>query len=350
VVPFRRLPQMERTDYVFNANNSFWVPHPEERIEGEFSVLHGEQRAPFRGGLRARQTARHLSSREAARVGREDEMEAVLSNRSLAADLLRDELVERCRSTPVVATGDRSFDLAAACDILAAWDGRYDLDSRGAILFREWIGHYDLDSTRRLVDGQPNLFAVDFDPDDPLTTPRGLAPGPLALENLAKAVAILEARGIALDAPLGELQYAPSKLSHRQAVHGGNNWEGVLNLVLGTTGGSTLEPTPSSPPVPGSRFLTEAGYPVLHGSSFVLVVEFTDDGPHADAILTYGQSGDPESEHFTDQTEMFARKQWRPVHFRADDVARNVRREYTVRSPAAAGAIPSGQPLPEQRR
>jgi acyl-homoserine-lactone acylase len=277
-------------------------------------------------------------------------MEAVLSNRSLAADLLRDELAERCRSTPVVSAGDRSFDLAAACDILAAWDGRYDLDSRGAILFREWIGHYDLDSTRRLVDGQPNLFAVDFDPDDPLTTPRGLAPGPLALENLAKAVAILEARGIALDAPLGELQYAPSKLSHRQAVHGGNNWEGVLNLVLGTTGGSTLEPTPSSPPVPGSRFLTEAGYPVLHGSSFVLVVEFTDDGPHADAILTYGQSGDPESEHFTDQTEMFARKQWRPVHFRADDVARNVRREYTVRSPAAAGAIPSGQPLPEQRR
>jgi acyl-homoserine-lactone acylase len=109
-----------------------------------------------------------------------------------------------------------------------------------------------------------------------------------------------------------------------------------MNLMLGTTGGSTMEPTPTSPQVPGSRFLTEAGYPVLHGSSFVLAVEFTDDGPRADAILSYGQSGDPESVHFTDQTEMFARKEWRPVLFRADEIAREVRREYTVRGPTPA--------------
>jgi hypothetical protein len=34
---------------------------------------------------------------------------------------------------------------------------------------------------------------------------------------------------------------------------------------------------------------------------------------------------------------MFARKEWRPVLFRADDIAREVRREYTVRgrTPAA---------------
>jgi acyl-homoserine-lactone acylase len=329
VVPFRRLPQLERTDFVFNANNSFWVAHPAERIEGDFSPLHGAQRAPLE--LRARQTGLHLSDRGAARVGRAEEMEAALSNRSLAAHLLRDELVERCRATPVIAASDRSFDLAAACDVLAAWDGRYDLDSRGAVLFREWLGQYDRESTMRVVDGRPNLFAVDFDPDDPLGTPRGLAPGALALENLAKAAALLAGRGVALDTPLGELQYAPSKLPRRLPVHGGNHWEGVMNLMLGTTGGSTMEPMPTSPQVPGSRFLTEAGYPVLHGSSFVMAVEFTEDGPRADAILSYGQSGDPESVHFTDQTEMFARKEWRPVLFRADDIAREVRREYTVR-------------------
>jgi acyl-homoserine-lactone acylase len=348
VVPFRRLPQVERTDFVFNANNSFWVAHPVERIEGEFSPLHGAQRAAL--DLRARQTALHLADRGTARVGRTEEMEAALSNRSLAAHLLRDELVERCRATPVVAFGDRSLDLASACEVLAGWDGRYDLDSRGAVLFREWLGQYDRESTMRVIEGRPNLFAVDFDPNDPLGTPRGLAPGPLVLENLAKAIALLEGRGIALDAPLGELQYAPSKLPRRLPVHGGNHWEGVMNLMLGTTGGSTTEPTPNSPPVPGSRSLTEAGYRVLHGSSFVLAVEFTEDGPRADAILSYGQSGDPESVHFTDQTEMFARKEWRPVLFRADEVAREVRREYTVRGPAVAAANPDDQPLRDRRR
>jgi acyl-homoserine-lactone acylase len=51
------------------------------------------------------------------------------------------------------------------------------------------------------------------------------------------------------------------------------------------------------------------------------------------AVLTYSQSGDPESPHFTDQTELFARKQWRPILFRAADVAADVKREYTVSGP-----------------
>ena len=44
------------------------------------------------------------------------------------------------------------------------------------------------------------------------------------------------------------------------------------------------------------------------------------DGPNARALLTYSQSGDPTSEHFTDQTWLFSRKEWRPVLFRDDDI------------------------------
>jgi acyl-homoserine-lactone acylase len=331
-VPFERLPQLERTDYVFNANSPFWLPHAEARLEGDYSPLLGAQRGPL--SLRARQNALHLADPSAGPVDRRHETAAVLSNRSLTADLLNAELVERCRETPRLTTGEEVVDLSAACAVLAAWDRRFDLDSRGAVLFREWIGQYDLRGTDWRVEGPPDLFAIAFDPDDPLNTPRGLAPGPLALENLAKAVLVLQRRAIALDTPLGELQYAPSKLPRRMPVHGATEWEGALNLMLiGATPASatTLEPTPTSPRVSGSPFLTEAGYPILHGSSFILAVELTADGPLADAILTYGQSGDPESEHFTDQTEMFARKEWRPVLFREADIAREVRREYVVR-------------------
>jgi acyl-homoserine-lactone acylase len=343
IVPFRELPQLERTDYVFNANDSFWLAHGDTVLEGRYSPLHGEQRVPV--SLRTRNNILHLSNatpdRPAGadgRFSRQAVQHAILANRSLAADLLAPELVARCAATPRVEAGGQVVDLGGACAVLAAWDHRLDLDSRGAVLFREWLGQYTPADLRR----SGALFAVDFDPADPVSTPRGLAAGELALENLAKAVEVLESRDLSLDVPLGELQYAPSKLPRRIPLHGGiGSYEGVLNLMQGTTGSTTLEPLRVPPRVQGSRFLTEAGYPVLHGTSFLMALEFTDDGPRAMAVLTYGQSGDPESEHFTDQTELFARKEWRPILFNAGEIAAETRRTYTVRSAGSpAGAVP----------
>ena len=53
--------------------------------------------------------------------------DAVFSNRSLAGELMRDELVAACKP-----------DLAAACDVLARWDLHENLDSKGAVLFRRF--------------------------------------------------------------------------------------------------------------------------------------------------------------------------------------------------------------------
>jgi len=180
-----------------------------------------------------------------------------------------------------------------------------------------------------------DLFAVPFDPADPANTPRGIAPGTLALENVAKAVGVLEARGLAFDVPLSELQYAPTKLPKRIAVHGGHgDREGILNFQQANLGNfTTLEPLQIPPLVAGSRFLTEAGYPVLHGSSFLMALEYTASGPRAVAFPTYSQSGDPNSPHFTDQTELYSRKEWRPILFRVTDIAGDVKRDYTVSAP-----------------
>jgi acyl-homoserine-lactone acylase len=329
------VPQLEHTDYVFNANNSFWLANAGALLEGGYSPMHGAQRTQL--SLRARSNVLHLTNAPPyAAAGRDGKFNlqelqtAVLANRSLTADLLLPELVERCKATPRATVDGQDVDLTGACAVLERWDRRFDLESRGAVLVREWIGRYEnLD-----LDGKGRLFAVDFDPADPVNTPRGLAPGSLALENLAKAATLLEGRGIALDVPLGEVQYAATKLPRRMSVHGGNGSEGVLNLQIAALGNfTTLEPLELAPRVTGSRFLTEAGYPALHGSSFVMALEYTPGGPRAMAILTYSQSGDPNSPHFTDQTELFARKEWRPILFRADAIARDVRREYTVSGP-----------------
>jgi acyl-homoserine-lactone acylase len=255
---------------------------------------------------------------------------AILSNRSLTADLLLPELVARCQTSRRATVEGRRVDLAEACRVLDGWDRRFDSDSQGAVLFREWIGQYEGSD----LAGKGRLFAVDYDPADPVNTPRGLATGGLALENLAKAVTILQDRGLPLDVPLGELQYAPSKLPKRIPVHGGHGaYEGLLNMQQGGVNTTTLEPLELAPAVEGSRFLTEAGYPVVHGSSFLMALEYTDDGPRAEAFLTFSESGDPASEHFTDQTELFAKKEWRPILFEEEAIAADTKREYTVTGP-----------------
>ncbi len=63
------------------------------------------------------------------------------------------------------------------------------------------------------------------------------------------------------------------------------------------------------------------------GNSFVAVVEF---GPRvkAIAVMAGGQSGDPASPHFADQTQRYAEGRLRPVYFYPDDLKGHVERSY----------------------
>jgi acyl-homoserine-lactone acylase len=331
VVPYRDMPKLERTDYVFNANDSFWLANSAALLDGPYSPLHGEQRTPR--SLRTRNNDLTLSGKSpdqpAGADGKFtlDEMaSALLSNRSLAAELLLPELIHRCTKQPSIHLDGKPFDLEPACRALQSFDGRNDLGSRGAVLFREFMGRYQPGDLLR----KGNLWAVDFDPAQPTTTPITLAEGDLALENLARAAQLLRSRGLALDVPLGEVQYA-DKAGRRIPIHGGDGaYDGLMNMQRNSRNTTTLEPMEYPRPVQGSRFLTEKGYPVVHGSSLLMALEFTAEGPRAKAFLTYSQSGDPLSPHFTDQTERFSQKQWRPVLFREAEIRKNISRSYTV--------------------
>lgn len=330
-IPFAKVPQMERTDYVFNSNDSFWLANGAVPLAGEYSPLHGEQLTVR--SLRTRNNALTLSlhspDKPAGSDGRftlDEIADAILSNRSLTAELVKDDLVKRCEAQPSVKLAEDVVDVSAGCNILAKWNGRFDLESRGAVLFREWLGQF----------AQPDfmakgkLFAVEYDPADPVGTPRGLAEGAGPLENFAKAVKLLRTANIALDVPLGELQYT-DKHGRRMPVHGGQGFvDGLMNMQINGRNQTTLEPMEEQKPVKGSPFLTDKGYPIVHGSSFLMALEFTAAGPRAKAFLTYSESGDPASPHYSDQTELFAKKKWRPVLFTEKDVVANTKREYKV--------------------
>jgi acyl-homoserine-lactone acylase len=317
VLPYSRMPQLERKDFVFNANDSFWLTNPRQLLTG-FSPLQGAEGTAR--SLRTRINVLLLADlRPNGPAGQDgkftlDELSAaLLSNRSLSADLARGELVKRCQTTQFVRLDGQAVDLRQACRILAEWDGLYEVSSVGAVLWREFITQYEPAELQK----EGALFQRAFNPADPVGTPNTLAPDnpgePQSLLKLARAARLLVEAGVELDTPLGKVQYG-DRNGIRFPIHGGDDvFEGIANVVNYAPNGTTLEPGSSYEKVKGSRFLTKDGYPINRGSSFVMAVEYTAQGPRAQAFLTYSQSGDPVSPRYSDQTELFSAKKWRRV-------------------------------------
>lgn len=333
LVPFDEMPMIERSDYVFNANDSFWMPHATELLAGDYSRLHGTQET--QRSLRTRENATLLAGAAAGPDGTftgEELRDAAFANMAFSARLLREPIVERCAAATIVdvpelAAADgtvalpaESVDVTGACAVLAGWDGQYELDSRGAVLWREV-----LDAIRRDVPGGLDaLWAEPFDPARPLDTPAGLAPagadGDPVLAALARAAQTLTKAGLAIDVPLGEVQYA-LRAEPRIGLHGGPGGDGLPNVVDYADPSATSEPTPDPGEriVPGSDLRT-GGYPVDYGTSFVMTVDFTGDTPRAWVMLTYGETGDRDSELFDVQTQRFSDKDWREAAFTEDAI------------------------------
>jgi len=338
LIPFADKPQLQRRDFVFNSNDNHWLTNPDDLLEG-MSPLYGAERTPR--SLRTRTNANTLIKKkdENGKFSLEKVMQASLSNRSLSGKLLRAELVKHCRAMPAANLGDESVDLTKACEVLADWDETFDLDSKGAVLFREFLGTFD--STSGFTDAG-TLFAEPFDPENPIKTPRGLAVaegegGSSILLLLAQAIKKLTTAGFSINSTLREMQYT-LKNGVKIPIHGGNEKEGLLNITgfinnSNTALQSTIPNTKNilSP----STGLTKDGYLVNAGTSFLMAVELTDDGPQCQAILTHSQSDDQKSPFFADQTKLFSEKKWHQCLYDQKAIAADPKlKTYSVHSKA----------------
>lgn len=326
-------PRLERTDFVANANDSHWLINPAAPLTG-FSKLFGDEGDDDPSPLptllvspRTRLNLTFLTEQTRAGASGSDgrlsfaELAAVpYNNRALLGELLRDAVVERCRASPTVDVNDKTVDLRHACEVLAAWDLRVDADSVGAVLWRAFLADF-----ANVAVGTPFLFADVLDRADPIRTPRMLvqdAPGSdTVVPALGRAVDRLESVGATAAVTLGAVQFT-LRGDQRVPLSGGLDVEGAFNVVAyQATDGTLLPGGVQRGPVLDAMGLTSDGYPVNAGSSFMLVAEFAEDGPRAQALLTYSQSADPESPHYSDQTALFAQKMWREVRFRERDIA-----------------------------
>jgi hypothetical protein len=211
-------------------------------------------------------------------------MDAVFNDPQYLGELWRDAVVAMCRANPTLVGSNGPVDVSGACPVLAAWNLRDDLDSRGAVLFRRFAD--------RAIAIPGGVFTTPFSASDPVNTPRGLdTSNPQVRTALADAVDDLRGAGMPLDVPLGQVQYE-SRGAERIPIHGGPDALGVFNVI-------------------SADWTPPRGYPdIVDGSSYVQVVRPTGGCPDAHTILTYSQSPDPTSRWFADQTRMYSRKQW----------------------------------------
>jgi acyl-homoserine-lactone acylase len=198
---------------------------------------------------------------------------------------------------------------ADACAALGAWDGKANLDSKGAHLWREFWSRA-IANPGGLPVGVPqlhlpfdvpvplslptNLWANGFNAVDPVNTPNTLnIANPFTAAALADAILAVQAAGFALDEPLGNIQKSGVQAS-ATPIFGGTSPEGAFTIV-------STEP---------SRLNSE-GYKVTYGNSYIQAVTWDANGkPQADAMLTYSLSTDPANPHFDDYTKAYSQKNW----------------------------------------
>lgn len=302
--PTADLPQLVRSDYAANSNDSGWLAHPAQ-LNANFSPIVGftARAQSLRTRLAFTQVADRLAGADGKpgnRFNMANVEQVFFDNRNYSAELVADALVGLCRATPTAtATSGAVIDLAPACTVLANWNKRFTLDAVGVPVFREFW---------RRAQNTANLWTVPFSATEPVNTPRGVntaSPTVAAalLRALADSVERLAANGTALDVPLRGVQYVTVGTT-RIPIDGGDEFEGPFNKMTPAAG------------------LTAAGYtPIVSGSSYIQAVTFDASGPVARGILTYSQSTDPTSAHFADQTALYATGRFAPLPFSAAQIA-----------------------------
>ena len=286
-LPPSQMPKLTRDDYVTNSNDSYWLSNPSAPLEG-FSPIIGAERTARSLRTRAGLVMMEEMIDSGEKITPDDIQYMLYNHRNYGAELLLDDVLNVCDEN-----------IEKICDALGKWDRTMTNDSRGGHTWREFWDH------ARKIDG--NLWATPFDPENPVHTPSGLRTDDPEIaaalrEALSKAEEELNGANIALDARLGDIQYA-ERNGQKIPIPGGEGWAGMFSMIV-----TNLE--------------EDKGYsPIIHGNSFVHVTSWDEEGNlDPRAILTYSQSPEPESAHYSDQTEIYSQGGWITLPFTDEEI------------------------------
>ncbi len=324
LIPYSDYPQISRTDFVFNANDSAWLTNPNELIELA-TYLQGLKEPP---SVRTKACLSFLMSYvvgDEKKMTLEDMISYALSNKSILGHLIKDQLADFCLQLTNSSNDldDKSvYLLNQVADVLRSWDGYFNLDSKGAVLFREIIAGFNLSD----IKDKGNLFKDNFDPSFPHMTPCLLVDpenGRVIKDTILQAIVALNQAELNLEASLREVQFAYlSKVKY--FVHGGHETDGVTNILTPVSELPYSSNEPREDLEVAGEFIAErtkktglrkGGYSVCHGTSFFYALSFTEDGPIAYGFLTYGQDENIDSSNHSDQIQDYIDKKPRKLLF-----------------------------------
>lgn len=285
-LPADSMPRIKRDDYVTNSNDSYWLANPDAPLEG-YSPIIGPERTERSLRTRAGLTLVREQLEKDGKLSPPEIQQMLYSHRNYGAELLLDDVLEACDDT-----------VAEACAILGEWDRTANIDSRGVPLWTEFW---------KLAGNIDGLYTVPFDAKDPVNTPRGIAldnPEVLAAVRgaLAAALKSLQDAGIDAAAPWGELQFA-KRNGRNIPIPGAPGSSGMFSYII-------------------SRLSKGEGFtPIITGNSYIQVISWDPEGKlQAQGILTYSQSPEPESPHYSDLTELYSKGEWIDFPFTEEEI------------------------------
>ena len=195
----KNLPSALRRDWVTNANDSYWLPNPAQKLEGFARIIGCEK---CQRTLRTRMVDAYV-------------IDALAKGRISPTQLRGFEHQNRVMGAEVMSEGndlDEVCTLAQggdACDVLRRWDRTSNVDSRGNQIFEEFV--------KRLptvpLAGTESYWTEQWDERDPLGTPRNLdETDPQVVQAMKDAIAYLREQERADERHVG---LAPGRRRHR---------------------------------------------------------------------------------------------------------------------------------------
>ena len=182
---------------------------------------------------------------------------------------------------------DRDNDLFEMLDIIQKWNRKTDIDSKGAgiygILYYQLVLKY-----RNEIQKNDNTVSKET-----------------LLSALADTKAYLIDNFGSIDITLGDFQ---------KLVRGDKEipiW-GLPDVITAMS----------------SRPYKDGKFKVTQGESYIGLVSFNQNGPVLESIISYGNSDNPDSEHYTDQMDLYSKFETKKMVFDKEQVYKDAKRIY----------------------
>ena len=295
LLPYERMPQLVNpaSGYLQNANDAPWTTTIPAALDPADFPADWPQPELF---PRALISLELITEQESFSL--EEVMATKFSTRSLVANRVVDDLVALGRQFG-------SPEAQEAAEVLANWDRTFDANSPGSLLFAFWAMQIEPEilGAGRFPEA---AYAVPTDPARPFETPAGLG-------DPASAIAALEFAARAVPQAFGSLHvpwgaFARFRVGDVDLPAFGQGW--------GPFGLGTFTPNLAVPQGDGPLA-------TIYGDTWVAAIEFADP-VRAMAVMPYGNSSQPGSAHLSDQLEIYAAKQFRPVWYTRADIEANM--------------------------